>query len=70
MGTGRTFVRLIVASAWAISSASVCAQDNVYFGNLHAHTVYSDGSGAPDEAFDAAREAGLDFMAITEHSHK
>jgi Lamin Tail Domain/PHP domain len=45
------------------------AQDNVYFGNLHSHTVYSDGSGTPDEAFAAAEAAGLDFIAVTEHSH-
>ena len=43
--------------------------EQVYFGNLHAHTSYSDGSGSPDEAFRQAKRAGLDFMAITEHNH-
>lgn len=70
MGTGKALVGIVVAAGWAISSQPASGQDNVYFGNLHAHTVYSDGSGTPDEAFDAAHEAGLDFMAITEHSHK
>lgn len=42
---------------------------NVYFGNLHAHTSYSDGSGTPAMAFDHARLRGLDFMAVTEHNH-
>lgn len=41
----------------------------MFFGNLHAHTSFSDGSGTPDEAFAAARAAGLQFLAITEHNH-
>ena len=39
-----------------------------YFGNLHAHTSYSDGSGTPEEAFAQARQH-LDFIAVTEHNH-
>lgn len=43
---------------------------NVYFGNLHAHTEYSDGTGTPEEAFAYARNvAKLDFLAVTEHNH-
>lgn len=43
---------------------------NFYFGNFHAHTSYSDGSGTPKEAYTYARNTGdLDFMAITEHNH-
>ncbi len=43
----------------------------VFFGNLHSHTAYSDGSGLPGEAFLHARENGeLDFLALTEHNHK
>ena len=45
-------------------------QYNIYFGNLHSHTSFSDGSGTPDQAFHYAEEKGhLDFMAITEHNH-
>jgi hypothetical protein len=44
---------------------------NVYFGNLHAHTSYSDGVEEPNAAFLHARDvAGLDFMALTEHNHQ
>ncbi|WP_339790424.1 CehA/McbA family metallohydrolase [uncultured Imperialibacter sp.] len=52
--------------------ATAQAQDlKVYFGNLHSHTSYSDGSGTPDEAYKHARDvAGLDFLAVTEHNHK
>lgn len=41
---------------------------NHYFGNLHAHTSFSDGSGTPDEAFKHAKDH-LDFIAVTEHNH-
>ena len=50
--------------------ASVKAQEmEVYFGLLHSHTKFSDGLGTPNEAFTMAKEAGLDFMAVTEHNH-
>ncbi|MGG1518122.1 CehA/McbA family metallohydrolase [Paenibacillus oryzisoli] len=43
---------------------------NIYFGNLHSHTGFSDGIGVPEEAYDYARyTAGIDFLAITEHSN-
>jgi hypothetical protein len=41
----------------------------VWYGLLHAHTLYSDGSGTPAEAFSRARAAGLDFLAVTSHNH-
>ncbi|SDC15256.1 F5/8 type C domain-containing protein [Paenibacillus sp. UNCCL117] len=42
----------------------------IYFGNLHSHTAFSDGIGTPEYAYDYARyTAGLDFLAITEHSN-
>ena len=44
-------------------------QPQVFFGNLHSHTSYSDGSGTPEEAYAHARDvAHLDFLAITEHN--
>ena len=44
--------------------------DRVFFGNLHSHTSYSDGSGTPDDAYRHAKlTADLDFLAITEHNH-
>lgn len=39
-----------------------------YFGQLHAHTSLSDGRGTAWDAYQAAREAGLDFYAVTDHS--
>ncbi|WP_051545263.1 CehA/McbA family metallohydrolase [Butyrivibrio sp. MC2021] len=44
---------------------------NIYFGQLHSHTNYSDGAGTCDEAFNhAANEVeNLDFLAVTDHSN-
>jgi hypothetical protein len=39
-----------------------------YRGDLHMHTVHSDGQLEPAELAAAAREAGLDFMVSTEHN--
>ncbi len=42
---------------------------NVYFGQLHAHTNLSDGTGSVEKAFDhASKVENLDFFAITDHS--
>lgn len=46
------------------------AELNFYFGNLHSHTAYSDGTATPRDAFAHARDkAKLDFLAVTEHNH-
>jgi hypothetical protein len=42
---------------------------NLYFGDLHTHTGYSDayGDSTPWDAYQAAIDAGADFMAVTDH---
>jgi len=40
-----------------------------YAGDLHVHTLHSDGSVTAAEAARAARAAGLDFVAITDHNN-
>jgi hypothetical protein len=42
---------------------------NLYFGDLHTHTGYSDAydDSTPWDAYAAAIEAGADFMAVTDH---
>jgi len=37
-------------------------------GDLHLHTMLSDGSGSPRQALLACMAAGMDFAAITDHS--
>jgi hypothetical protein len=39
-----------------------------YRGDLHAHTVHSDGDWCIPELLSGARGAGLDFVALTEHN--
>jgi len=39
-----------------------------YIGNLHAHTLYSDGDGTHDEVAAAAIAAGIDAVWITDHN--
>ena len=44
--------------------------EQIYFGQLHAHSTMSDGQGTPEWAFEEARDiAGLDFFALTDHSN-
>ncbi len=40
-----------------------------YRGDLHTHTVHSDGKLTVAELVQAARDAGLDFIAITDHNN-
>ena len=40
-----------------------------YSGALHLHTIHSDGVLTPAALADAARDAGYDFIAITDHNN-
>ncbi len=39
-----------------------------YRGDLHCHTFHSDARGSPELLHAAARQAGLDFLAIADHN--
>ena len=49
------------------------AKYQLYFGQLHSHTQYSDGSGTLDSALsyigDLPESANIDFVAFTDHSN-
>ncbi len=54
----------------ALEKATETGNYQVFFGNLHCHTGFSDGVRTPACAYDYARDkAKLDFLAITEHSN-
>lgn len=51
------------------SAATADAPRRWYAGDLHLHTEHSDGSERPEAVLDLARDAGLDFVAITDHNN-
>lgn len=63
--------RFLLILSLAVYALNARSQSNlkVYYGLLHAHTMISDGSGTPEEAYQMAKTAGLDFFALTEHNH-
>ena len=43
--------------------------ERLYWGDIHAHSYYSDGSGHPSEVYKFARDVALlDFAALTDHA--
>ena len=78
MEEGRTTVTITVTRAdgkeatksWSFTVGTATYQ--LYFGQLHSHTTYSDGSGSLDAALQYVaslpEEANVDFVAFTDHS--
>lgn len=50
-------------------SAEAGAARRWYAGDLHLHTVHSDGGTEPAQVLEMARASGLDFVAITDHNN-
>ena len=79
MEDGRVTVTVKVARAdgktaeksWSFTVGK--AQFQLYFGQLHSHTTYSDGSGSLEEALNYVSKlpesANVDFVAFTDHSN-
>ncbi len=44
--------------------------DHWYKGELHCHTVHSDGDSTTSEVIQIAESLGLDFLAITDHNNR
>jgi hypothetical protein len=49
--------------------ASTAIRGRWFAGDLHVHTVHSDGNSEPDQVLRMAADAGLDFVAITDHNN-
>lgn len=60
---------LFVGDVSSAPSSKKTAVYNLYFGDLHTHTGYSDSweDTTPWDAYKAAIDAGADFMAVTDH---
>lgn len=56
------------ASLQRETQAPAPASPRWFKGDLHCHTVHSDGEEWPRQVADAARARGLDFLAITDHN--
>ena len=79
LADGRTTVTVTVKRAdgkeatatWSFTVGE--AQFQLYFGQLHSHTTYSDGSGSLDSALEYIQNlpdnANVDFAAFTDHSN-
>ncbi|SDQ73820.1 CehA/McbA family metallohydrolase [Pseudovibrio sp. Tun.PSC04-5.I4] len=51
-----------------VTPTPVRAGEGWYKGDLHCHTFHSDARGAPELLHAAAKQAGLDFLAISDHN--
>ena len=64
---------LAVALTLLMAGTANAADYNLYFGDLHSHTDYSDGSGTPMDAysaaFAAAEDGEIDYFGTTDHNH-
>lgn len=64
-------MKKLLLSILVISRVLVLVSQNgvqVFYGNLHSHTSFSDGEQTPNDAYLYARDvAGLDFLAVTDH---
>ena len=79
MADGRVTVTLTVTRADGKSVSKswsfIVGESNyqMYFGQLHSHTTYSDGSGTLESALEyigsLPEEANVDFVAFTDHSN-
>lgn len=67
--TPRTLPTLLLALLAAVLlAAGPAGAYELYFGDLHSHTSFSDGEGLPEDAYDMARyDAGTDFWSVTDH---
>lgn len=54
---------------WSFNIQDPNIDYNFYYGIPHAHTRYSDGRGTPMDAYEYARNNGLNFLIVTDHSN-
>ncbi len=64
-----TLLMIVPASVGAAPQGAPKSTYNLYFGDLHTHTAYSDAyvESTPWDAYAAAIAQGADFMAVTDH---
>ncbi|MDQ7799115.1 MAG: CehA/McbA family metallohydrolase [Candidatus Edwardsbacteria bacterium] len=66
----RMTFRILFLCLLMIRAGASQAEYRCFYGNLHAHTSYSDGESTPDTAYAYARDvARVDVQALTEHNN-
>ena len=63
------FVSLLALSAPLTQMSSQSSRSRWYKGNLHTHTINSDGDSTPHEVTTWYREHGYNFLVLTDHNH-
>ena len=62
-------VLLVFGSSAGHSAAAPEVEYQLFFGDIHNHTSYSDGwEGSPEDAFVHARQSGADYLATSDHN--
>ena len=60
---------LVCAAMMAVTPfVSAQAAPNWYKGNMHTHTLWSDGQAFPEQAVDDYQQRGYHFLSLTEHN--
>ena len=63
-------IALVCLAGAAVASTQLCAQSHTpqwWKGNLHTHSLWSDGTEFPELIVEWYRNAGYNFLAFTEH---
>jgi predicted metal-dependent phosphoesterase TrpH len=58
----------LAETAWVPTQRVLDDTSKWYRGELHSHTIHSDGKHSPAELLELARGRGLDFLTITDHN--
>jgi len=67
--TLRLAALLLLAVSLAVTQTTPAAKGRWYKGNLHTHTLNSDGDSTPTEIATWYREHGYNFLLLSDHNH-
>lgn len=66
---GSLSIALLALAAGGARAGGPRSPLELYFGDLHAHTAFSDGwEGTPEDAYRTARAGGADYFATSDHN--
>jgi hypothetical protein len=64
----RILLAIVVLTPLLLPRSLSAAERHWYKGNLHTHTLWSDGDGFPEMAADWYKSHGYDFLALSDHN--